>query len=92
MIAVTALRKPDLRQVFKAFIFGDVARGNVAMIIENGLRLSELEIQLFAGGTGEQKILGKKRFVHGYRQVRGYRLNKTGKRIGQMARPRFCHE
>jgi hypothetical protein len=74
MIPVAAFSEPDLSQVFEAFIAGDVGRGDVAMIIENRLWLSELEIQLFASGGGEQKILGKKGFVHGLSQVRVLRF------------------
>src|SRR5208282_5188147 len=88
MIPVAALSEPDLRQVSEAFISGDVRRRNVAMIIENGQWLSELEIQLFAGRSGEQKILGKKGFVHGYSQVGVLALNKTRRRVGQVVRPR----
>jgi hypothetical protein len=53
MIPVAALSEPDLSQVFEASVVGDVCRRDMAMVIENGLRLSELEIQLFAGAIGE---------------------------------------
>ena len=64
MISVAALSEPDLSQVFEAPIAGDVSRRDVAMIIEDGLCLSELEIQPFAGAVREQKILGKKGVIH----------------------------
>jgi hypothetical protein len=53
MIPVAALSEPDLSEVFESPIACDVCRRDMAMVIENGLRLSELEIQLFASAIGE---------------------------------------
>jgi hypothetical protein len=71
MIAVPALNEPDLRQIFEAPVSGDVGRRNMAMVIENGKRLSELEVGLFARGGREQKILREKGFVHGVMPSQG---------------------
>ena len=44
----------------------------MAVVIENGLWLRKLKVQLFAGRGRQQKILGEKGFVHGWCRVRVY--------------------
>ena len=48
MIAVSTLSEPDLSQVFESPVDCNVCWKDVAMIIEDGLGLSEFEVQLFA--------------------------------------------
>ena len=60
MVPVMAISEPDLSQVFEAPVMRDVRRGYMTMVIEKRLCLSELEVELFARGGREQKILGEK--------------------------------
>jgi hypothetical protein len=65
MIPVTALGEPDLGEVFEPSVPRNVSRGYMAMVIENRQRLSNVEVERFASSRQEQKILVKKRVVHG---------------------------
>ena len=58
MIAVMAVSEPDLGQIYEAPVLRNIGGGYVTMIVEKGHLLRNLEVQLFAGGGREQKILG----------------------------------
>ena len=58
MVPEVAISEPDPSQVFEAPVLGDLRRRDMTMVIEKGLWLSELEVELFACGGREQKILG----------------------------------
>lgn len=58
MVPKVSICEPDLSQVFETPVLRYLRRWDMTMVIEQGLCLSELEVELFAGGGGEQKILG----------------------------------
>src|ERR1700727_751417 len=58
MIAVMAISEPDLSQIGKSPVLRNIRGRDVTMIVEKGHFLRNLEVQLFARGGREQKILG----------------------------------
>src|ERR1700759_3664205 len=58
MIAIMAVCEPDLSQIYKSPVLRNVCGRYVAMIVEKRHFLGNLEVELFARGGREQKILG----------------------------------
>src|ERR1700730_12522507 len=58
MVPKVAISEPDSSQIFETPVLGNLHRRDMTMVIVQGLWLSELEVELFAGRAGEQEILG----------------------------------
>src|SRR6202035_4648708 len=55
MVPKVAISEPDSRQIFETPVLGYLQRRDMTMVIEQGLWLSELKVELFAGLGGEQE-------------------------------------
>jgi hypothetical protein len=53
MVPEVPISEPDSSQVFEAPVLRDVRRRDMTMIIEKGLTLGELKVELFASGGRE---------------------------------------
>ena len=64
MISVVTLGQPDLRQIFVAFVLGDICWRDMTVIVKNGQGSGKLEIELLTRGCRKQEVIGEEAFLH----------------------------